>query len=118
MPIHVYVQYASDGANVWRDITPNTTGNPCWSTAPASNPSVAQCEGSDAVMHDGVVTVSNIPAGAEVWVTVHLDYRLKGTVQNTTTFLKQLYFFDFSSKAELRAAGTPLLIGTSSRRRS
>ena len=39
----------------------------------------------------GKITVNNVPAGAKVWVTVHLDYALKGTTQPQSITLPKTY---------------------------
>ena len=72
-PIHAYVQYASDTANTWRDWL-SQSSNVTWSNAMCSTAGT------------GTITVNNVPAGARVWVNVHLDYKLKGTTAPSSTF--------------------------------
>jgi len=78
-PIHAYVQYATDPANTWRDWTPQST-NICWTySSPSTNPSNSPaCSGQK-----GTITLNNVPAGAKVWITVHLDFALKGSQQTS-----------------------------------
>jgi subtilisin family serine protease len=70
-PIHAYVQYESDPANTWRDWLPQSTN---------VNANSSTCKGT--------IDMNDVPKGAKVWVTVHLDYRLKGT-QAPADFLKK-----------------------------
>jgi Zn-dependent M28 family amino/carboxypeptidase len=62
LSLHADVQLATDPPNKWTLWTPNVT-NRCWSTGATS-----QCSGAKAT-----ITVNNVPAGATVWVTAHLD---------------------------------------------
>jgi hypothetical protein len=81
-PIHAYVQYASDAPNTWRDWTPQST-NISWTntnTSPACSKTTTA-----GPLGTGTITPNNVPAGAKVWVTVHLDYALKNT-QSTAGF--------------------------------
>jgi hypothetical protein len=80
-PIHAYVQYASDPANTWRDWTPQST-NISWTNSNVSTCSKTTTAGPPGT---GTITPNNVPAGAKVWVTVHLDYSLKNT-QSTAGF--------------------------------
>src|SRR6185369_5111300 len=84
-PIHAYIQYATDPANTWRDWTPQSTGI-CWTySSPTNNAAnVKQC-GTPGGTQYGTITVNNVPAGAKVWITVHLDYALKGTTPVPTS---------------------------------
>jgi hypothetical protein len=53
------------------------------------------------------VYVSNIQPGSMVWVTIHMDYRLKGEFYPTlSAFIAKSYLFDAS------ASGTGILTGT------
>jgi hypothetical protein len=90
MPIHAYVQLAGQ-TNVWTDWTPQSTGI-CWNAAQN------QCSGED-----GTITVNNIPTGATVWVTVHLDYNLKGTTQLSDFTKKPIYYGPFQSDVLIKA---------------
>ena len=61
--------------------------------------------------------MNDVPAGADVWVTVHLDYGLKGTTQNPSTFLKPpVVYGPFQSDIVVKkqSDGSQLPGGTSS----
>ena len=81
-PIHAYLQLPSDAPNTWRDWTPQSS-NISWTNQPVSLCSKTTTAGP---LGDGNITVNNIPAGAKVWVTVHLDYSLKKTTAPSNTF--------------------------------
>lgn len=81
-PIHAYVQYASDSANVWRDWTPQSS-NITWTNQPVS---ACDKNSSAGPLGQGTITVNNVPVGAKVWVTVHLDYSLKTTTASSSNF--------------------------------
>jgi hypothetical protein len=72
-PLHAYVQLPGDAPNTWRDWTP-TSSNIWWTTS--------DCPAGP----DGTIRVNDVPAGARVWVTVHLDYALKGTTAPSASF--------------------------------
>jgi uncharacterized repeat protein (TIGR01451 family) len=101
-PIHAYIQM-SDGS--WIDWTSHAS-NICWSTKP----------GCVVASNIGTITVNDVPAGADVWVNVHLDYKLKGTTQNPSTFLKPPKVYNFSSVIAVKDQSTsaPMPGGTSS----
>jgi len=98
MPIHAYVQLPGQ-PNVWKDWTSQSTGI-CW------NALQNQCSGSD-----GTVTVNNVPAGARVWVTVHLDYNLKGTTVASDFLKKPIVYGPFSSLITIKNGAVQ--VGTS-----
>ncbi len=109
-PIHAYVQLAGDPANTWRDWTPQSTGS-CWTySSPADNVNpnnLPNCGGQY-----GKITVNNVPAGAKVWVTVHLDFALKGTTQPQSITLPKTYG-PFRSDITIKHQQTGLILGTS-----
>ena len=80
-PIHAYVQYASDSANVWRDLTPQSS-----KSAGRTNRSRLATKIVGGPAGPGHDHVNNVPAGAKVWVTVHLDYALKTTTATNNNF--------------------------------
>jgi hypothetical protein len=81
-PIHAYVQLASDSANTWRDWTPQSS-NISWTNSPTSS---CDKETTAGPLGTGTITPNNVPAGAKVWVTVHLDYALKNTTATRASF--------------------------------
>ena len=100
MPIHAYVRLAS--SNTWTDWTPQST-QICWSATQNT------CAGGS----DGSITVNNVPADAEVWVTAHLDFRCKGESYTCATSvgtdpLKKPVTYSFNSKATVKVAGVPV----------
>jgi hypothetical protein len=101
-PIHAYVQLATDPPNTWRDVTGSATGK-CWNAAQNT------CGGAD-----GTITAQNVPAGATVWVNVHLDYKLKGETVSSTFLKKPIEYGPFSSDVEIRDDATQNLVGVSS----
>jgi uncharacterized repeat protein (TIGR01451 family) len=109
-PIHAYVQLAGDPANTWRDWTPQSTGI-CWTySAPADNVNpnnLPNCTGDY-----GKITVNNVPAGAKVWVTAHLDFALKGTTQPTSIQTPKNYG-PFRSNITIKHQQSGLILGTS-----
>ena len=109
-PIHAYVQLVGDPANTWRDWTPQSTGS-CWTySSPADNVNpnnLPNCGGQY-----GKITVNNVPAGAKVWVTVHLDFALKGTTQPQSITLPKTYG-PFRSDITIKHQQTGLILGTS-----
>jgi uncharacterized repeat protein (TIGR01451 family) len=110
-PIHAYVQLATDPANTWTDWTPQSTGICSTYSSPADNvnpTNAPACAGSD-----GTITVNNVPAGAKVWVTVHLDYALKGTTQASNFTQKPISYGPFSSAIKIRDKLTGAFVGTS-----
>ena len=66
MPIHAYVRLA--GRPHWTDWTPQST-----------TIAGTQTQNTCASGSDGSITVNNVPANAEVWVTAHLDYRARAS---------------------------------------
>ncbi len=82
-PIHAYVQLAGDAPNTWRDWTPQSS-NITW-TNTNTDPA---CSKTTTVgpLGTGTITPNNVPAGAKVWVTVHLDYALKTTTASSNNF--------------------------------
>jgi hypothetical protein len=110
-PLHSYVQYASDPANTWRDWTPQSS-NPVIMNAPA-----AGCLKTTSGPTSGTatMTVNNVPAGAKVWVTVHLDYALKGTLAPSPTFGNPpILYTPFASTATIKVSGVPVGFSSSS----
>jgi hypothetical protein len=83
-PIHAYVQLPSDGPNTWRDWTPQSS-NITWNNTNAS-PLCDKKTGVPTPPGTGTITPNNVPAGAKVWVTVHLDYSLKDQQQPMSNF--------------------------------
>ena len=75
-PIHAYVENPTDPANTWHDVTPTSTNitvnNSLASSCPPSAPASSGTPGT------GTITVNGVQPNAKVWVTVHLDYSLKG----------------------------------------
>jgi hypothetical protein len=62
----------------------------------------------------GTITVNNVPAGAKVWVNIHLDYAPKG--DNISTVIpnpmtKMVRYGPFSSRIEIKSGST--VVGTS-----
>jgi len=102
-PLHAYVQFATDPANTWRDWTSQSTGI-CWSSTPT-----AACG-----VNDGTITVNNVPAGAKVWITAHLDYYLKGTTQSSTFTKKPILYAPFKSDIVIKDQATGIPVGASS----
>ena len=98
MPIHAYVQLPGQ-PNVWKDWTPQ-------SSSICANQTQDSCSGVD-----GMITVNNVPAGAQVWITVHLDYKLKGTTAPSDWLKKPITYGPFSSKITIRSGAT--IVGTS-----
>jgi hypothetical protein len=59
--------------------------------------------------------VSNVPAGADVWITVHLDYKLKGTTQSSTFLKTPKTYGPFQSDIVVKdATGTTVMPGGTS----
>jgi len=83
-PIHAYVQLATDAANTWRDWTPQSS-NIAWQNADV-NAVTCDKKTTAGPQGSGTITPNNVPAGAKVWVTVHLDYALKGLPAPTSNF--------------------------------
>ena len=83
-PIHAYVQLPTDSANTWRDWTPQSS-EISWANANVNPPTCNQ-KGTGPTSGEGKITVNNVPAGAKVWVNVHLDYALKGVGGLGSTF--------------------------------
>jgi uncharacterized repeat protein (TIGR01451 family) len=101
-PIHAYVQLAGDGPGTWRDWTPQSTGI-CW------NSTQNMCSG-----FDGTITVNNVPPGAKVWVTVHLDYALKGQTKDPNFLKTPKVYAPFQSDVVIRDQATGAVVGLSS----
>jgi hypothetical protein len=72
-PLHAYVQLPSDPPDTWRDWTPKSS-NISWTNNPCPTAGV------------GRITPNDVPPGAKVWVTAHLDYALKGTTAPSSKF--------------------------------
>jgi uncharacterized repeat protein (TIGR01451 family) len=103
MPLHAYVRLA--GSTTWTDWTPQSTLL-CWSAN--QNTCV---NGSDASL-----TVNNVPANAEVWVTAHLDLVCKSKPYSCllpNDPLKRPATYSFDSKATVKVAGVPVAESTS-----
>jgi hypothetical protein len=96
------VKLAGAPANAWTDWTPQST-NRCW------NSTQNQCSGAD-----GTITVNNVPAGATVWVTVHLDYKLKGTTVGSDFLKKPIVYGMFASHVMIREQQSGAWVGVSS----
>jgi hypothetical protein len=110
-PLHAYVQFASDPANTWRDWTPQSNN------VVIVNQPVANCPKSTSGGPPGsaTMTVNNVPAGARVWVTVHLDYSLKGTQAPSATFGNPpILYTPFASTATIKVDGIPVGFSSSS----
>jgi hypothetical protein len=108
-PIHAYIQYAGDPANTWRDWTPQST------TPVITNQPLTLCDKNTSAGPQGgaTLTVNNVPAGAWVWVTVHLDYSLKGTQASSANFgTPPILYTPFKSTATVKLSGVP--VGASS----
>ncbi len=60
----------------------------------------------------GKITVNDVPAGARVWVTVHLDFALKDTTQPQSITLPKNYG-PFKSDITIKHQQTGLVLGTS-----
>jgi hypothetical protein len=102
-PIHAYVQYAGDSANTWRDFTGTATGI-TWNNGP-----VASCDKNTTAgpQGTGTITVNGVPANAKVWVTVHLDYALKGLTAPSSTFgTPPINYTPFTSTIVVGASGS------------
>ncbi len=102
-PLHAYVQLVGDPMNTWRDWTGQSTGI-CWSSTPAAN-----CGG-----HDATITVRNVPTGAKVWITAHLDYYLKGSTVASNFTQKPVTYTPFMSVIAIKDQATSFVVGTSS----
>ena len=109
-PIHAYVQLAGDPAEHVARLDPQSTGS-CWTySSPADNvnpTNLPNCGGQY-----GKITVNNVPAGAKVWVTVHLDFALKGTTQPQSITLPKTYG-PFRSDIAIKHQQRALVLGTS-----
>jgi hypothetical protein len=106
-PLHVYVQYATDPANTWRDWTAQAN-NVC--ASPGATPICST--------HNATLTLAGIPAGARVWLTVHLDYALKGSTQPSNFAQAPLTYGPFRSTVVVRdqsnnLVGAPSVSSTS-----
>jgi hypothetical protein len=102
-PIHAYVKLAGAPANSWSDWTPQSNVI-CWSND-------LGCKSGTA---DGTITVNNVPAGATVWVTVHLDYALKGTQQSPDFTKKPIEYTPFKSDFLVSDQSTGAVVGAGS----
>jgi hypothetical protein len=101
MPIHAYIQQP-DGS--WIDWTSHASPI-CWYGKP----------GCAVPSNGATVTVNDVPAGADVWINIHLDYKLKGTTQNASTFLKppKTYYFSSAIVVKDQTTSAPMPGGTS-----
>jgi hypothetical protein len=110
-PIHAYVQYASDPANTWRDWTPQST-TPVITNQPAS---ICPYGSVTVPLGGATLTVNNVPAGARVWVTVHLDYSFKGTKAPSSTYGNPpILYTPFQSTATVKVSGIPVGVSSTS----
>ncbi len=107
-PMHAYVQLATDGPNTWRPWgESNNVTNvafPSGCAQPAGTP-----------YGQGTITVNNVPAGAKVWVNIHLDYAPKGdniSTVNPNPMNKPVVYGPFSSTITVKNT-TGATIGTS-----
>ncbi len=108
-PIHAYVQLATDPANTWRDWTPQSTGICSTYQASSATPSGAPaCSGQD-----GTITVNNVPAGAKVWVTAHLDFVPKGATVPSNFTQKPKTYGPFRSDIVISNQQSSLVLGAS-----
>ena len=96
----MYVQYATDAPDTWRDWSANLT-NRCPTNTACTPPAG----------YKGTVTANNVPAGANVWVTVHLDYALKGTTQASTWLKTPKTYGPFQSDIKIKVGNA--VVGTS-----
>ena len=101
-PLHVYVRLATDSPDTWRDWSSNLTNRCATQTQNA-------CSGAD-----GTVNVHNVPAGATVWVTAHLDYGKKGDTVASTFTQRPILYGPFQSDIVIRDQATGILVGESS----
>ncbi|HEY3210032.1 MAG TPA: hypothetical protein VGL18_09625, partial [Actinomycetota bacterium] len=101
-PIHAYIQYANDAPNTWRDWTPQSSSI-CWNSAQNT------CSGAD-----GTITVNNVPPGAKVWVTVHLDYALKGQTKDANFLKTPKLYTPFQSDILIKDQSSGAVVGASS----
>lgn len=110
-PLHAYVQYATDPANTWRDWTPQSSNVVINNQPAASCPKLT----SGGPPGTATITVNNVPASAKVWVTVHLDYSLKGTLAPSATFGNPpILYTPFASTATIRVSGVAIGYSSSS----
>ena len=107
-PLHAYIQYATDSPDTWRP----------WSQVAnisvTNVPFPSGCTPAGAPYGEGKITVNNVPAGAKVWVTAHLDYAPKGdniSTVNPNPMTKPVTYGPFSSKITMRNGAAP--VGTS-----
>jgi uncharacterized repeat protein (TIGR01451 family) len=106
-PIHAYIQYATDALDTWRP----------WgeSNSVINTPFPSGCNQATGMPYgSGTITVNNVPAGATVWVNVHLDYAAKGDNISTLTpnpMTKPVTYRPFSSKITMRSGS--VVVGTS-----
>ena len=82
-PIHAYVQLPSDSPNTWRDWL-SKSSNISWTNTNTSPACIKTT--SAGPPGTGTITANDVPAGAKVWVNVHLDYALKGWTAPNASF--------------------------------
>ena len=106
-PMHAYIQLATDPANTWRpwgqSNTVTNTPYPSGCTQPAGTP-----------YGTGTIIVEDVPAGATVWVNIHLDYAAKGdniSTLNPNPMSKPVTYRPFSSRITMRSGS--VIVGTS-----
>src|SRR5207248_8566668 len=86
----------------WRDFTPQSTGITWSNQAGSSCPMTT----SGGLPGTGAITVNNVPAGAQVWVTVHLDYNLRGLTAPSAAFGNPpINYTPFTSTAKITNTG-------------
>ena len=103
-PLHAYIQYATDSPDTWRPWT--QVSNVSVANVPFPS-GCAQPAGTP--YGEGKITVNNVPAGARVWVTAHLDYAPKGDNINTVIpnpMTKPVTYGPFSSRISMRNGPT------------
>ena len=105
-PLHMYVQLAGDAPNTWRDWASNSS-SPTWSTTSCASTGTGP-------VGTGSMTARNVPVGAKVWITVHLDYALKDTTQSSTFTSKPIAYGPFSSVISIRDQASGFVVGASS----
>jgi hypothetical protein len=108
-PIHAYVQLPGDAPNTWRDYTGTATGI-TWTNSAASSCPMTTSGGTPG---KGTITVNGVPANAKVWVTVHLDYNLKGLTAPSSTFgTPPINYTPFTSSIVIGTSGSSVSSGS------
>jgi hypothetical protein len=62
---------------------------------------------------DGTITVNNVPPGAKVWVTVHLDYALKGQTKDANFLKTPKLYAPFQSDIVIKEQNSGAVVGAS-----